>query len=303
MSRYLVVFLVVFSCEMDLVVPPSSSKVVEGQKRFQEGNFKLAEASFSQAISNDSSDSEAYLGLLKSLKQTVRLGELITDIVDNDDSDKNLPRKILNKNLDLLTDYLSVLPQINSILNTFYVRDTAKKMDGRIPFEQVSIDFVVTAFIELFIFPQDIDSNQIINAEDTAKISVVLKEFRKDLNNVHVRIIKSVKLLAGDTIGFLEKIESINTFLRFSSMKAQQFSTALTVLTLKSNIFDDILAFKSDIDIIANTLSYYQFFDSLDNDNDGVIDEEILNGLDDDGDGYVDEDTKYPSSLATLPLI
>ena len=47
------------------------------------------------------------------------------------------------------------------------------------------------------------------------------------------------------------------------------------------------------LDDVRTTIVKYYYDDGRDNDSDGSIDEETLNGLDDDKDGYVDEDTDH----------
>ena len=44
---------------------------------------------------------------------------------------------------------------------------------------------------------------------------------------------------------------------------------------------------------IAGIINYYWYNDGIDNDGDGRIDEETINGQDDDGDGFIDEDSDY----------
>lgn len=44
---------------------------------------------------------------------------------------------------------------------------------------------------------------------------------------------------------------------------------------------------------IGNIINFYWYDDGIDNDGDGRIDEETINGKDDDKDGLTDEDTKY----------
>ncbi|MEE3234526.1 MAG: hypothetical protein VX294_10195 [Candidatus Latescibacterota bacterium] len=43
--------------------------------------------------------------------------------------------------------------------------------------------------------------------------------------------------------------------------------------------------------------------DQIDNDNDGLVDEEVVNGKDDDGDGKIDEDIHHPLSGKKWPII
>jgi len=44
---------------------------------------------------------------------------------------------------------------------------------------------------------------------------------------------------------------------------------------------------------IGSIINYYWYNDGIDNDGDGRIDEETINGADDDGDGFIDEDSDY----------
>lgn len=53
------------------------------------------------------------------------------------------------------------------------------------------------------------------------------------------------------------------------------------------------------INDIAEIINYYWYDDGIDNDGDGIADEEQINGIDDDGDGLIDEDTEYHSSDPT----
>jgi hypothetical protein len=48
---------------------------------------------------------------------------------------------------------------------------------------------------------------------------------------------------------------------------------------------------RENFDEVASVINYYWYDDNEDNDGDGVVDEEQINGIDDDGDGLVDEDT------------
>jgi hypothetical protein len=48
----------------------------------------------------------------------------------------------------------------------------------------------------------------------------------------------------------------------------------------------------SVIKSLGSAVTFYQFGDSLDNDGDGCIDEEILDGKDNDEDGFTDEDAR-----------
>ena len=50
---------------------------------------------------------------------------------------------------------------------------------------------------------------------------------------------------------------------------------------------------KQYIDEIGLIINYYWYDDDIDNDGNNGADEEIINGLDDDGDGLIDEDTDY----------
>jgi tetratricopeptide (TPR) repeat protein len=55
----------------------------------------------------------------------------------------------------------------------------------------------------------------------------------------------------------------------------------------------------SVITSLGNAVTFYQFGDMKDNDGDGCIDEEIMDGKDNDGDGFIDEDARIISDDLT----
>jgi hypothetical protein len=55
-------------------------------------------------------------------------------------------------------------------------------------------------------------------------------------------------------------------------------------------LVDDIVTEK--VNTVGQTITFYKIGDSIDNDGDGCVDEEVMDGKDNDGDGFVDEDLR-----------
>ena len=67
----------------------------------------------------------------------------------------------------------------------------------------------------------------------------------------------------------------------------------------KNNLSFDIKEMKEYNNQIATSLNNFWYDDGIDNDGDGVIDEETINGIDDDNDGIIDEDSHYHKNDTT----
>lgn len=70
---------------------------------------------------------------------------------------------------------------------------------------------------------------------------------------------------------------------------ADGVSSLLKVIGNDTTYFDQI-DLTNLLDNVSEAANRYQIDDDIDNDGDGLVDEEILNGIDDDGDGWIDED-------------
>ncbi len=90
-------------------------------------------------------------------------------------------------------------------------------------------------------------------------------------------------------------VNNINTDLDrviyYINISTTAINRAVNVMDLDTDK-PDLLTNVNDIaGTVAHQINYYRYKDGIDNDGDGLIDEEIINGIDDDGDGMVDEDS------------
>ena len=91
--------------------------------------------------------------------------------------------------------------------------------------------------------------------------------------------------------------DDINPYLAFiiSVMSDGIDGVVQLIQNMGGTTFDPELI-RENFDEVASIINYYWYDDNVDNDGDGRIDEEQINGLDDDGDGLIDEDTDYHPS-------
>ena len=96
---------------------------------------------------------------------------------------------------------------------------------------------------------------------------------------------------------FVFRFTSNSWIISFRTLKALLSSVGFIGEGIESliNTIDDSLLFNNEdltdfLQNVSDASSRYQVDDDIDNDGDGLIDEEILNGEDDDHDGITDED-------------
>jgi hypothetical protein len=88
--------------------------------------------------------------------------------------------------------------------------------------------------------------------------------------------------------------DDINRFLAFIISVIYDGADGVIVLLEKmgDNSFDSDLI-RENFDNVATVINCYWYDDNIDNDGDGRVDEEQINGDDDDHDGLTDEDSNY----------
>ncbi len=88
--------------------------------------------------------------------------------------------------------------------------------------------------------------------------------------------------------------DNINRFLAFIlSVMDDGVEGILELLSKMGDTTFDPNLIRDNFDYIATVINFYWYDDGIDNDGDGRVDEETINGLDDDHDGLFDEDSNY----------
>lgn len=305
---------------------PSSSDadalILEGYLQYQKGNYEKASDMFEKAIKADSTKSEAWLGLAKSTlyEYEVNPFELIPyfKVDEGEIPFMGVPDDFVTRYYEGISKTLSVIDELvhrdtlTSLYNA-YTRVTEANdslsaslvdfeekygdkldqfplSDKKIVFPNFSIGFGILSMADILIsFKQatlgytpdlfinqetgepefDVDNLYNTALEDTSLISTFnesLLNLTENMDILAASILPSVLNWSNDSGAFLGGDSS----------------------EYVGNIED---ALNEQIENL-NVVSFYQIGDKIDNDGDGCVDEEILDGEDNDNDGLVDEDLR-----------
>ncbi len=110
---------------------------------------------------------------------------------------------------------------------------------------------------------------------------------------------KFFNVLLTDTGLILENLDSLVDYIARPEVINTMIDRADTLLGLVVDYSDEFITDTTSLELIDSVATeikqyivYYKIADGIDNDGDGRIDEEDLNGKDDDGDGLIDEDSR-----------
>jgi tetratricopeptide (TPR) repeat protein len=299
--------------------------VLEGYLHYQNGRYEKAIKMFEQAIKADSTKSEAWLGLAKSTlyKYEMNPFDLIPyfKVEEGEIPFMDVPDDFVTRYYEGISKTLESINELvrrdtltslynayikadnqNDSLTEFLANFEAKYgdqldqfplSDKKIIFPNFSIGFGILAMAdilidfkhatlgfspEIFMNPEtgepEFDIDELYNnaLEDTAVIST----FNESLLNLN------------DNMGILAS-SILPSVLNWSNDSG-------------SFLGDDSLEYVANIEDALNeqidnleAVSFYLIGDRMDNDGDGCVDEEILDGEDNDNDGLVDEDLRIVS--------
>lgn len=278
--------------------------LVEGQEQLRDGKFAEAEATFAKAIlaNPKNSDARFYHAKASLLASGFSIVDLIRSVSDNanvtgaslplfsptggvrtaaDDAEKT---RIYRANIAIVND----LDPIAKGLTT-----------GSFDSSSIGLDLAIANTIRGFLRLRDTNNDQVINATD----------FYFDINRVSD---SAFSLDLGGVIGTTEQASSLNTLLRDLSTSEGGTKDSIVDQVLQnleqSGLLSNLEGSSINVDDIKQAVqelgsSVTKYFINTgqpgnpgigDNDHDGRVDEEALDGIDNDADGLVDEDSHFP---------
>lgn len=227
--------------------------IAKGNVFLDKGENSNAKNEFSRALELDSYNADALYGHAKA---TVREG-LQLDIIDlaEDFTDNQVGDYLLDFSPDVLQSIYDVSTVVRGDLENIGLGQT----HGDIAPEDVYIDLGLAYALEGISYVLLKADELRLLLEDSGFTFENLDELEPDDIN---DLIDTVDNLLPQAQDYIEK-----------------------VLTDQGQQIEDT------INDVLNNINKYKIEIGVDNDNDGSIDEEYLNGVDDDGDGLVDEDS------------
>lgn len=263
----------------------------EGYIHFRNSEYTLAREYFERAINVDSSLSEAWYGLAKSVLNQQKLN--VFEMLKYANS-KNGTSGFMEMDDSTANHYKSGIDSVMKVLTVFIDRDSTGKTDGKVTFKTISASYTVLTLTKaaLLLRKNATDLTNMFNVSGT-NIDVDWSSL-KDLGEESVEIFETL----GDIGNAIKADPSLATdVLRSYVPEANILSDS--GLTVATEAMANYMVTASET--VANNedaiLAYTSIGDMIDRDGDGCIDEEITDGFDNDGDGLIDEDMRTNKAI------
>lgn len=302
------------------------SPVEKAEKAIRDGNYAQAKKDLTDknGVLRDSTDSMVLYTYSKAV--LLESGLTIARVVDLVQSNKATDS---NNNLALLSEIDS---QPYATQTAWYLanREIAAKLSniwmlkttGEMKKDDIALDYSVANILGGVLSLRDTNRDNVINDKDfkinLSEISKVVggnttEGFNfngiegKDADTGQTVIFQGLTAFLGTPVGKRAKPAGISgytpddinpliaTFLGY--LAGGDESIEFFVQNLAENTSYDPEEIKKFIPLVARIINFYWYDDNTDNDGDGRVDEEAIDGVDNDGDGLVDEDSHYMANF------
>lgn len=290
--------------------------VAVGEARMRDRDFQGAYEAFSKALAADPRASLAWHGLSKAsvARDSLPVTELIRRAQDLGDLKAGDKMPFLTESDSVKNRFFRPLLRLQGILSRFRTRDSLGLTDGVYRYQRSETDLLIAANLGLVLKLGDLNRDTLFDSRDN-----LLKGAFDSLSSGGIKpsVISADSFLSTgadgnpDTTGSVspQKVADFNTFLGSMSEDIESNRAVLKDAIKSSakpptNTTDSTgTASEKDEDLNAQidnflenaggAIVFWKLNDSLDNDGDGCIDEEIWGDkMDNDGDGIVDEDAR-----------
>ena len=271
----------------------------EGYLKFRNNDYGEAERYFSKAIAADSSHSEAWYG---SAKAKINLEEVnafeILKYVNTDGNASVLP--IAGMSDEMAQKYHQSINVVVDFMKKFITYDTTGRLDGVVTFKTISDSYMVLEMFQFMLVLRK-EMPNIAACKEKDPISGLPKCSIGDiLNGLHGnKGAESLEFLHEVALTCAKNPESMGSvvgqiFPGFSSLlsaegKNTTTSASCEAIASVTEVSDDPDENEKNLSAVISFTGYSM---DVDEDGDGCVDEEVVDGQDNDGDGVVDEDPR-----------
>ena len=263
----------------------------EGYIHFRNAEYTLARDYFERVLAVDSTISEAWYGLAKSVLNQQKLN--VFEMLKYANS-KDGQSAFMTMDDSTAERYKSAIDSVMTVVKPFIERDSTGRTDGKVTFKTISASYTVLTLTRaaLLLRKNATDLTKMFNVSGT-NIDVDWGTL-KDLGEESVEIFETL----GDIGNAIKADPSLATdVLRSYVPEAGVLSDS--GLTVATEAMANYMITASET--VANNedaiLAYTSIGDMIDRDGDGCIDEEITDGFDNDGDGQIDEDMRTNKAI------
>jgi len=299
-SKYTITFLLLFlagfnlqQCDQNIwsFTAPDKSEaglIEQGKTQMNEGNYAEALDTFSKVLEQDSTNNQARYYHAKAALHASGFNSIVVgNLLTNAESQGTLPF------MDLPKDSANALYQVNETI----IKDLTPISNGTTTGEytpnDINLDLTIATTARAILSFRDTNGDGAINSQDInltfnfLNLGNLPKTMINTSDGCNPIVVHGLNALTG------QQINSLIT--RVTRLLDQ--SGGLIVSYLGQQGFNAPALQNLINDVLCSAPYYYVNTGTPDNpgigdnDHDGQIDEEQLNGLDDDGDGLFDEDT------------
>ncbi|MDP8241241.1 MAG: hypothetical protein P9X24_19305 [Candidatus Hatepunaea meridiana] len=283
----LLAVLVMFTgCNIYKFTGPSDSQkslIEEGKQMLRDGDYEGAFKKFDEALNNDPNNSEIrYLHAKAAMRRTgtnaitiaTELSQLETNSADTSDLPFMNFTTWPNTRANPLYQGVIIANEDLQMINDGTATGIIKPKD-------IQLDLVIVLTVNGILLFRDTNGDKAIDDTDI-NLEVFFQNGRLNLQG----IFKIFEQLDAEAVNNL--LTNISDILKVSGDVMGDFIRNMAE-DEESGLDEDAL--DQVIENIQNGADMYLIEIDVDNDGDGLIDEEHLNGIDDDGDGLIDEDS------------
>lgn len=316
----------------DISSNDADALIYQGQVLFRKGEYSNSMKYFSKAVKADSTKSEAWFGLAKASMYASGVNPF--DIIKYIDIDgdslpfMNLTSAEMEKyytGISATVDPLRELVRRDTLTELYYTYLKNQKnagdnaslkafaatygpdfkgfplSDRKVRYSNFSASYAFLEFANLLLkfrytnidFPVsislDANNNVVVNIDSLYNSAVNDSSVANQFNSSIDSLQSSLSIVTGTII------PTVTTLLSGTSL--MDSITGSTDTSGVSEVVNDVVTDK--VNSVDQTISFYKIGDKIDNDGDGCVDEEVLDGKDNDGDGFVDEDLRLVPLLRT----
>lgn len=261
----------------------------EGYIYFRKAEYTQAREYFEKALAVDSTVSEAWYGLAKSVLNQQKLN--VFEMLKYANSKSSGVSGFMSMDDSTADHYKSGIDSVLKVLNPFIERDTTGKTDKKVTFKTISASYTVLHLTKaaLLLRASSNDITKMFQVGTNPPSITVDWNSLKDMGETAVDMFGTL----GDIGHAVAADPSIATEVVRSYLPEAAYITDSGLTAATEAMADYMIAASEAVTSNEESIiAYTSMGDMIDIDGDGCIDEEIADNRDNDGDGLVDEDMR-----------
>lgn len=266
--------------------------IAQGEAQLRESEFGEAQESFGHVLANDSDDVRAWSGYAKALSgQHLDIGALLRELLAAERENRKplWTMPISGKN----TLYQGVIPVLG-FLDRWARRDSLHGTGMEA--DRIRERGFLTLAYAMFVLWDSNKDGRISLPQDTVAVAVFTKLLTNLPGGGFIPNFTATPNLFNDASGRPDT-GRVGQFNRLLARVDSQFRTVEAIAGTDTAMAAIFASTSKQNPAMLNT---YNIGDGIDNDLDGLVDEEVMDGLDNDGDRLVDEDSR-PGYIGSKP--